>query len=106
MNARFMSALILPVFLSLPLVAVVPTPGPTLQIHAYSPNPNPFHFGGVYLPYWVSQPADVRVRFYSVNGKVVRDLPPHPVTPGDQEEFWDGRNDSGHVVANGVYLVH
>ena len=33
MNARFMTALILPVFLSLSLVAVVPTPGPTLQIH-------------------------------------------------------------------------
>ena len=70
--------------------------------------PNPFN-PETWIPYQLSEPAEVSVSIYSVDGKLVRTLELGQVPSGvysDKERaaYWDGRNAAGEPVASGVYF--
>ena len=87
------------------VVAVNDVPATLLTgVHA-APNPfNPktdirFTVGG-------SANLDVLVDIYDASGRRIRTLLANNVAPGPQSLTWNGRSDSGRVVAAGVYLAH
>ncbi len=70
--------------------------------------PNPFN-PETWIPYQLSQPADVTVTLYSVNGTLVRTLALGHQSAGiyqskSRAAYWDGRNELGEPVASGVYF--
>jgi len=78
---------------------------PTALLSNY---PNPFN-PETWIPYQLSDPAEVSVSIYSVDGKLVRTLELGQVPAGvysDKERaaYWDGRNAAGEPVASGVYF--
>ena len=46
------------------------------------------------------------IRIYSINGELVRSDLVEDKTETEDTIEWDGRNDKGRVVGNGVYLVN
>ena len=67
--------------------------------------PNPFARSTIFTMQRTSAvPVDIRIRVYTVAGRMIRELE----TPGVTELFvrvpWDGRDSEGNEVANGVYL--
>ncbi len=75
------------------------TLGPVDSVASVYAYPNPFVVQtGIeaLLQFKISQRADVRI--YSVAGDLVRKT--------DVNTGWDGRNDSGELVASGIYIFH
>ena len=76
---------------------------------ALLPNyPNPFN-PETWIPYQVSEPTEVTLRIYSVNGGLVRHLalghqPAGIYQSRTRAAYWDGRNELGESVASGVYF--
>ncbi|MEE9268855.1 MAG: hypothetical protein V3V49_01195 [Candidatus Krumholzibacteria bacterium] len=72
--------------------------------------PNPFHAGreSTRIAYLLSSQADVSIRIFTLGGEIVyerRFSAGEPqTTAGPQEVLWDGRNMSGEVVRNGLYV--
>ena len=70
--------------------------------------PNPFN-PETWLPYQLSEPADVTLTIYDIQGRVVRDLNLGHQRAGryhgrSRAAHWDGRNVVGEPVASGVYF--
>ena len=70
--------------------------------------PNPFN-PETWIPYHLSEPADVTLNIYSVDGKVVRHLELGHQAAGyyqsrSRAAYWDGRNAVGEPVASGVFF--
>ena len=70
--------------------------------------PNPFN-PETWIPYHLSEPADVTLNIYSVDGKVVRHLDFGHQAAGyyqsrSRAAYWDGRNAVGEPVASGVFF--
>ena len=70
--------------------------------------PNPFN-PETWIPFELSEGADVTIRIYSVNGEIVRALDLGRLAQGlyaDSADaaYWDGRNSSGERVSSGVYI--
>ena len=70
--------------------------------------PNPFN-PETWIPYQLSELAEVRLTIYAVNGSVVRRLtlghqPAGMYHSKSRAAYWDGRNEQGERVASGVYL--
>ena len=70
--------------------------------------PNPFN-PETWLPYQLSEPADVTFSIYSVKGTLVRTLSLGYQAAGiyrhrSRAAYWDGRNAHGEPVASGVYF--
>ena len=85
--------------------AVIPASSQLLQNY-----PNPFN-PETWIPYRLSESADVRVSIYSLSGKLVKTLELGTKRPGmytDRERaiHWDGRNESGETVSSGIYFYH
>ena len=76
---------------------------------ALLPNyPNPFN-PETWIPYQLSEPADVTVSIYSVDGKLVRTLALGHQAAGiyqskSRAAYWEGRNAFGEPVASGLYF--
>ena len=72
--------------------------------------PNPFSAGGenTKIAYFMETPASVSVKIYAITGDLVHEENIPSGDPraqsGPQETTWDGRNDKGEVVRNGVYV--
>ena len=70
--------------------------------------PNPFDPGvephRTRLMFTLNRPAEVTVRVYSVSGRLVRKAQME-ASVGANRFDWDGRDEAGDQVANGVYLV-
>jgi hypothetical protein len=72
----------------------------------YLRTPNPVRASArleLVLPPGAGGPLHVSV--YDVSGRVRRRLADGPAVPGSLSLDWDGRDDSGRPVANGVYFV-
>jgi len=67
--------------------------------------PNPFR-QSVALGFSLSQASPVELSVYSVDGSRVRTLMKGTQAAGNYQNQWDGRDDSGHLMAAGVYYVH
>ena len=79
------------------------------QLAELMPNfPNPFN-PETWIPYHLSNPADVQISIYDSKGVLVRRLDLGHQAAGNYTDrtkaaYWDGRNDSGEQVASGVYF--
>ena len=78
---------------------------PTALLENY---PNPFN-PETWIPYQLSEAAEVTVTIHSSDGKLVRTLELGQVPAGaysdkDRAAYWDGRNAQGEPVASGVYF--
>ena len=81
------------------------TPKETALLANY---PNPFN-PETWIPYQLSQSADVTISIHSADGKLIRvlDLGNQPVGIYEyrsQAAYWDGKNEAGETVASGVYF--
>ena len=70
--------------------------------------PNPFN-PETWIPYYLSEPADVTLYIYAANGELVRTLvlghqPSGIYQRRGRAAYWDGRNELGEPVASGVYF--
>ena len=76
---------------------------------ALLPNyPNPFN-PETWIPYQLSEPADVTLRVYAINGTLVRTLDLGHQAAGIYQQrshaaYWDGKNEVGESVASGIYF--
>ena len=76
---------------------------------ALLPNyPNPFN-PDTWIPYRLSETADVTVKIFAADGHAVRQLALGSMPAGFYETraraaHWDGRNASGEIVSSGVYF--
>ena len=91
-------------FISLAL-EVVPHPETTVLLQNY---PNPFN-PETWIPYQLSETAEVGITIYDVTGNVVRSLNLGHQTAGyyrtrSQAAYWDGRNNLNEKVASGIYF--
>ncbi|MYH81036.1 hypothetical protein F4141_10070, partial [Candidatus Poribacteria bacterium] len=81
------------------------TPTETVLLPNY---PNPFN-PETWIPYQLAEPANVTLRIYSPDGKLVRTLALGHQAAGiyrhrGHAAYWDGDNEFGEPVANGVYF--
>ena len=95
---------------SVPLIAAAPSVSSVGSVeNALLANyPNPFN-PETWIPYQLSEAADVTVSIYSVNGALVRTLALGHQSAGtyrsrSRAAYWDGRNDFGERVASGLYF--
>ena len=70
--------------------------------------PNPFN-PETWIPYTLADDADVKVRIYDVEGKLVRNLDIGYQRSGryisrEKAIYWDGRDQLGESVSSGVYF--
>ena len=76
---------------------------------ALLPNyPNPFN-PETWIPYHLSQGAEVSITIYDRTGATVREIALGHQAAGyyadrGRAAYWDGRNDGGEAVASGVYV--
>ena len=78
---------------------------PTALLSNY---PNPFN-PETWIPYQLSEAAEVTVTLHSSDGKLVRTLelgqmPAGAYSDKDRAAYWDGQNEQGEPVASGVYF--
>ncbi len=72
--------------------------------------PNPFEPAdgqGTVLSFELPEAAEVSFRIFSVTGRLIREEFRElsgTVGPGQRQIYWDGRDEEGDLVANGVYL--
>ena len=70
--------------------------------------PNPFN-PETWIPYQLSEPTDVKLTIYDIQGRVVRNIDLGHQRAGvyhgrSRAAYWDGRNAVGEPVASGVYF--
>ena len=70
--------------------------------------PNPFN-PETWIPYQLSNPAEVTLHIYSVNGTLVRTLALGHQSAGMYQSrtraaYWDSKNEAGETVASGIYF--
>jgi len=54
----------------------------------------------------VQVPDELRIRLYTIAGRLIREIsvPPSKLEIGFNHIHWDGRDQDGDIIANGVYL--
>ena len=70
--------------------------------------PNPFN-PETWIPYQLSEPAEVTLHIYAIDGRLIRTLtlghqPVGMYHTKTSAAYWDGRNEVGEPVASGVYF--
>jgi hypothetical protein len=65
--------------------------------------PNPFG-DATQFTFEVSRPAEAEIRIFTVDGRRIRRIENLQVQPGFNWVDWDGRDDRGDRLSNGVYL--
>jgi hypothetical protein len=67
------------------------------------PHPNPFTFA-VNIPFIINISGDVRFTVYSYSGQKIKEIVYPDVTAGSYRIIWDGCNDNGTPVRQGIYI--
>ena len=75
----------------------------TSDVVLYHSFPNPAR-GSCLIRYVLPEPSPVTLRVYDVSGRVVRELGKGLRFAGANSVRWDGRDESGKPVVNGVYF--
>jgi choice-of-anchor B domain-containing protein len=65
--------------------------------------PNPF-YADTHIGYALPGPADVELKIYDVQGRFITTLISGQQAPGRHTVHWNGRDQRGALVANGVYF--
>jgi hypothetical protein len=71
----------------------------------YAPYPNPFN-AQVNIRYVLPREAPVKLDIYNLRGQRVRSLVDGNAPQGEHIVAWDGRDETGHQAASGVYVCH
>ena len=92
-------------FLMLERLLASLTPKETVLLPNY---PNPFN-PETWIPYQLSEPVAVDITIYSADGQLVRRLsfgyqPAGRYESRSRAAYWDGRNETGELVASGLYF--
>jgi hypothetical protein len=66
--------------------------------------PNPFRSNTDFTFQTNREGAEVRIKIYTVNGRLIQQLDSNYTTLGFNQIPWDGRDRDGDTLANGVYL--
>lgn len=82
--------------------ASVPDQGPRVRVYPSYPNPFSDHTA---INYALGAGSDVSVQIYDASGRVVRDLFSGNQYAGNYELMWNGRDNAGEPVGNGVYFA-
>ncbi|MBN1561027.1 hypothetical protein JW998_12310 [candidate division KSB1 bacterium] len=67
--------------------------------------PNPLYKDTEFY-FSLTRQALVRIKIYTVAGRLIRTIAPGVVDVGYNRIYWDGRDQEGDELANGVYLYH
>jgi len=91
--------------------AVIPPALPIPSKFALLPNfPNPFN-PETWIPYELASAVEVKLTIYNGIGQLIRTLelgkqPAGHYCTKAQAAYWDGRNEQGERVSNGLYFYH
>ena len=66
--------------------------------------PNPFS-GATTIAFSLGQPEDVSIEIYNITGQLIKHFEQR-FTAGSHEISWNGQNESGFVMSEGVYIAH
>jgi len=66
--------------------------------------PNPFN-PDTWIQFELSNPAEVELSVYNLQGQIVRKLVSAAYSSGSHKIHWDGTNDSGLEAASGLYYL-
>ncbi len=67
--------------------------------------PNPIVKGKTFFTYQLAQPSDkVTIKIYTVSGRLIKTIADASAKRGNNETFWDGKDEVGIRCANGIYL--
>lgn len=92
-----------------PTFTPLPTPVPTvppLTLSLLPASPNPSNGDSLWIAWRLGTDATCNIAIYTIAGEKVRDLDPFPGKLGANEQYWDGRNSSGSIVSNGIFITH
>jgi hypothetical protein len=67
------------------------------------PHPNPFTFA-VNIPFIINSSGDIHFRVYTYSGQKIKDIIYRDVSAGSYRIIWDGCNDNGAPVHQGIYI--
>lgn len=82
------------------------------EAESHSPNdyalyqnyPNPFN-PSTHIQFSLPRPMDVTISIYNMMGQRVKIVVDEPMSAGLHNLFWNGSNDFGLTVANGIYYI-
>ena len=67
--------------------------------------PNPFSSNTTFtFNQNLIQPIDVKIRIYTIAGRMIREIEQHGISDRFVTIDWDGRDQDGSSIANGTYL--
>jgi hypothetical protein len=78
-------------------------PSDELRLENVLNYPNPFSTSTQFT-FQLNQPADVQIKIYTVDGRLIRKLDGIAGIAGFNAVPWDGLDEAGDAIANGVYL--
>jgi hypothetical protein len=81
--------------------------GVSMEQAAFDPlvlYPNPF-LESVNLRFTLRENLPAEIRIFNLNGKQVREIIHHPVSPGEQSLLWDGTGEAGDPLPAGIYFI-
>ena len=51
--------------------------------------------------------TNVKITIHNIKGQIIKELLNERKSPGVYTDLtWDGKNDSGEIVASGVYIIY
>ncbi|MBK8945971.1 MAG: T9SS type A sorting domain-containing protein [Ignavibacteriae bacterium] len=65
--------------------------------------PNPFS-STTAIPYTLDKESNINVNIYDILGRVIREFEIGMESVGSHNLLWDGKNNSGKLVSNGIYF--
>lgn len=76
-----------------------------LQLEFFANHPNPFQDETTFAWQLSNVPRSLRFEIFTASGRLVRRIPVPTPRIGYDEYTWDGRDQQGRQVANGVYFL-
>ncbi len=80
-----------------------PITSSVLKIDSVLVYPNPVK-REAYFTFTLTQPAEVRVRIYTISGRLVQELTDNNGKIGYNQIYWNGKDRDGFSLPNGIYL--
>lgn len=86
------------------LESMAPGDGDPVKFRLEQNYPNPFKKTTT-IRYYLNQPAGVTIKIYNMQGELVKSfLNREPISGGQHDVTWDGKNSNGTRVSSGVYF--
>ena len=67
--------------------------------------PNPFD-QQTNIEYYIENESEVHLQIYDINGRLVKNIVNNNLQQGRQTISWNGQNESGNDLSNGLYLIY